>query len=428
VRPALTGVIARRRSGAAFTFDQGWFSYVQVMAPLDGAGGSTFEDRSQFERTATVTGSPVISTDQARFGTMSAKFNGSSSIGYPGGLGSAASATIEFWVWVSSSSVTHTICDFMEGTGSATTIRRRHSDGVMQINISGSLRITGSTPVPLGQWAHIAITRLSGSLRLFVNGAYQGVTSSLPAFTSANVRFGVELVGHIQDARVSTINRYPSDGTGFTLPTAPHPTATGPVVAVSPTTFVTATSLNQTIPAKAATGDMLLAWVMYRSTLTPPSGWTLVRTETFIGGGFTQYLSVYERIATSSDPGASTTWTQASSARLGVHIQAFRKTGGYSVISSNGRIDSNTTSWPTVEFAGATVDAGQIAVHGGSIITVQASFPVQTSGLATSQLLIADNRMFATCVFDTGVQSGQFVVADPSTTSGGEGAISVVLG
>src|SRR5690606_29037289 len=98
-------------------------------------------------------------------------------------------------------------------------------------------------------------------------------------------------------------------------------------------------SLNVTVPATAAVGDLLVAYIMRRATLTPPAGWTLAATAgPFTSSGVDQYVDIYYKTAVSGDIGASTTWTQAASDRMSVSIGAYRKTDGstFSLVTTNG--------------------------------------------------------------------------------------------
>lgn len=86
------------------------------------------------------------------------------------------------------------------------------------------------------------------------------------------------------------------------------------------------TSIAVNAPAGLADGDLLLAAVVARSTITPPSGWTLVaQTADFTDGVSTQRLAVYRKNATvSGDSSASFTWAQSSSAVIAVCYAAAR--------------------------------------------------------------------------------------------------------
>lgn len=88
----------------------------------------------------------------------------------------------------------------------------------------------------------------------------------------------------------------------------------------------TGTSVSATSPAGLDSGDLLLAAVAARSTITPPAGWTLVaQTADFTDGTSTQRLAVYRKNSTTSgDSSTSFTWSQASSAPISVCYAAAR--------------------------------------------------------------------------------------------------------
>src|SRR5690606_26935174 len=95
-------------------------------------------------------------------------------------------------------------------------------------------------------------------------------------------------------------------------------------VGVSATRWLTALSIAETVPASASAGDLLIASFMHRDSAIAPSGWTLARSQTITSGTVNQSLSVYSKVALSSDLGASTTFAQASSQRTGLTIVALR--------------------------------------------------------------------------------------------------------
>jgi hypothetical protein len=89
-------------------------------------------------------------------------------------------------------------------------------------------------------------------------------------------------------------------------------------------TYFTATSMTTTVPGTAAANDLLVAAVMHRAAITPPSGWTLVDTISYTDSGTTQSLSMYKKVAVSGDVGAVLTWNQATSTRMAVHLESPR--------------------------------------------------------------------------------------------------------
>lgn len=140
----------------------------------------------------------------------------------------------------------------------------------------------------------------------------------------------------------------------------PEPDPVG-FVAASDTTYGSGLSLSQTVPAEAEIGDLALAFVMHRDTLTPPSGWVLVASEgasvsTSTG---THSLSVYKRVLESGDSGSSFEWDQSTSQRLGIQILVFEDAA--TSITTNSR----TAGSPPYDVALVTASTdGSMAVVG----------------------------------------------------------------
>lgn len=196
--------------------------------------------------------------------------------------------------------------------------------------------------------------------------------------------------------------------------------------------YVIATSQIVTNPTIVA-NDLLIAWVMHRDTLTPPAGWTLVRSIAFTNATLTQYLSVYKKTAVSGDSGASVTWTQATSQCMAVHVQAFRHAAIADVLSYTERVESNSSSPETVDFATITPTiAGQMIVSGVSQTTAYVSPTVTnftaSAGTLTTPSSVADNRL-AVVYRSTTNTSSVFgnVTTNIAPTSTAEGAISLIL-
>lgn len=100
--------------------------------------------------------------------------------------------------------------------------------------------------------------------------------------------------------------------------------------------YVSSTTQAVTTPAGIIDDDAVFALVFTRSTCTPPAGWTLVTSGTASGGGPTQTLHIYRKdTVVAANSSTSYTWTQASSARMGVAYAVVRSTGGLVVISQS---------------------------------------------------------------------------------------------
>lgn len=204
-------------------------------------------------------------------------------------------------------------------------------------------------------------------------------------------------------------------------------------VAASDTTYVISTAQSQTIPAAVAVDDLLLAFILHRDNLNPPAGWVLVDSQS-CATGITQYTSVYRRTAQAGDAGASSLWTQATSQRMAVHIQAFRKAGGATIVASAKVGVSNTASNSVHNWAVATATApNQIGVACcssilavvGSITNVSAS-----SGTLTTPPAAIDNRLEVAYVpRSTGESTvGTFITNTPAGNSNGVASVSVIVG
>lgn len=103
-----------------------------------------------------------------------------------------------------------------------------------------------------------------------------------------------------------------------------------------------ATTVSATTPASLQTDDLLIAFVFARSAITAPSGWTLlVQTATFgESNSNDQRLAAYEKDSVvSGDSSQALTWTQASSARMGVVYVAAR---GCAIAESDANVSEGT--------------------------------------------------------------------------------------
>ena len=205
------------------------FANVVSLLHFDGVDGSTtFTDVKG--RTWTRTGNAQIDTDQSRFG-------GASLLIAPGdSLETAASAdfafgtgdfTIEFFARRRvAGTVNYDWCTF----GPNWDIYSGPGGAILLWNGSANLLVSASDVLTVGNWHHVAVTRESGTVRMFVDGVQRGgnSTGNTVNFTSAqpvyvgfyppNLR---RLDGHIDELRITAgVARYTAN---FTPPTAPFP-------------------------------------------------------------------------------------------------------------------------------------------------------------------------------------------------------------
>jgi hypothetical protein len=180
-----------------------------------------------------------VSTTQAKFGTTSSSFGGDNSLVKQISkttINSSEDFTLECWFYqtAKSSSYVPLICDSsavyffpliidygnVNGTFAAGAVGLYTTTSGIITTITGGLFSTGT-------WNHIAVSRSSGTTRLFVNGTVRITTSTaLGEFTvdqigGASIN-GFTLNGFLDDVRITKgIARYTSD---FSVPTAAFPT------------------------------------------------------------------------------------------------------------------------------------------------------------------------------------------------------------
>jgi hypothetical protein len=206
-------------------------------------------------------------------------------------------------------------------------------------------------------------------------------------------------------------------------------------VDASGTTIQTSsTTVSETIPALTVTGDLILAFIMHRSSLTPPSGWTLVATSTCTNSTVTQITSVYKRTAVGGDAGSSPTWTQASAGRFIAHINTYRGLLAPADVvafatSNQSSATTNLLPWATV----AATSNGQIGIASSSIILANVGTPMTMtplSGTLSTPSSVTDNRLAVCRIARNSGQTlvGQFTSSQPSTADNGTASVSVVVG
>ena len=181
-------------------------------------------------------GNAQISTSVVKYGTGSLKFDGTGDyLIPPSGQNvtfGTGNFTIEGWFYWSSLASESAI---MWGNGVGWTFyiypANKLQWGTTTPQTSANL-LTGSTTLATGQWYHIAVTRSSNTLTLWVNGVSDGtVTDSNNYSASGRLALGIShsneyFNGYMDDVRITKgVARYT---TTFTPPTAAFPN-TGPV-------------------------------------------------------------------------------------------------------------------------------------------------------------------------------------------------------
>lgn len=178
-----------------------------------------------------------ISTTESKFGGSSIYFDGSGDYlkiptnqVFAFGTGDF---TVELWVYVINLSSIRQFYESYSGDSTGRLLMVVETNGNVKVQgQSGSVKTSGGT-VATNTWTHIAVTRASGSMRIFVNGTQVNTTySDSSTYTCTEpVKLGINgydtssypFYGYMDDYRIT--KGYARYTTNFTAPTAAFPTS-----------------------------------------------------------------------------------------------------------------------------------------------------------------------------------------------------------
>lgn len=218
-----------------------FFGNVSLLLHCDGTNGSTtFTDKSPNVKTATPVGDARISTAISKFGGASALFDGvgdwltlDGSTDFAFGMGDF---TIEYWFYNSGGGSGKYWIDFSPDVtnGIYPVILSRGFDGNITFSVNGVERIIAASAVAGNTWHHVAVSRVSGVTRLFINGSQAGsnytdtnnyLIGAVRPIIGARGSLASDtlITGHIDDLRITKgVGRYTAN---FIPPAAAFPDA-----------------------------------------------------------------------------------------------------------------------------------------------------------------------------------------------------------
>lgn len=179
--PCVAGPLAQLNPAV---HDPHWSSVV-VLIHWDGTQGQTAISGMNL---STVSGAPntvgggnfILDTGTVKFGSASLKSTG-------GGAGvlpvsamviGTGDFTHEFWYYTTSVSVMHYLSDYNgeeDAGGTAAWALIKETNGSLRMKVNGSVVITGgASGLVINTWQAIALSRVSGTTRLFINGVQTG--------------------------------------------------------------------------------------------------------------------------------------------------------------------------------------------------------------------------------------------------------------
>jgi hypothetical protein len=171
-----------------------------------------------------------VSTAQAKFGTTSTKFNGSTDSLGIGTTTFAGDFTMECWFYQNAKSGNYVpIISGSTGTYNFPLILDYQGSGKIGYYLTtGQNAATASSVFSLNTWYHLAMVRSGSTITYYLNGvsilSTSGVTTTIMVDTAGGWTGagGFLFNGYMQDVRITEgVARYTSN---FTAPTAPFPT------------------------------------------------------------------------------------------------------------------------------------------------------------------------------------------------------------
>lgn len=173
----------------------------------------------------------VLDDAQEKFGVTSGLFNG----GYLDGPGTSTFSfgtgdfTIDLWFYTTADATQQALVDFRTGDPQVQLLLYIGGSRKLHFYVNGSDRIVGGSNISTDQWLHAAVTRSSGTTRLFLQGFLDGSPysdSNDYIIQSSRPRIGMQsegtgpLVGWLDEVRM--IKGTAAWTAGFTPPTSAY--------------------------------------------------------------------------------------------------------------------------------------------------------------------------------------------------------------
>ena len=182
-----------------------------VQAAGISVGATTFTDTSPTPKTLTTIGNTIASATQARINNVSIAFDGTGDgISYPS-ISFSEDFTVEAWVYRTSAINSYMMLfGFSEWTG--------WTNNGNTFTVRGTNQF--AVPDTINQWAHIAVVRSAGTVKVYFNGAAATPTSGI-AISGNSVYDSIGLynanmfgfAGYMDNIRFSTMARYTTNFT-----------------------------------------------------------------------------------------------------------------------------------------------------------------------------------------------------------------------
>lgn len=211
------------------------FDEVTLLLHMDGADGSTtFVDSSAAPKTAIVTGDVQISTAHSKWGGTSCLFGAvGGEVRYSDNTAFGFGTGDFTWeAWIRRQNADCALFDVRNsGSDTGVLVAYISTNGYLSW-FDSSAKISTTQHIPVGEWMHVAYSRSSGVLHMFVGGVLVRSDAKSSDFGAAqplrigrDVTGGASFSGCIDDLRITKgVARYTAD---FTPPAARFPDIQG---------------------------------------------------------------------------------------------------------------------------------------------------------------------------------------------------------
>ena len=214
------------------TFLDDYFSARVLLLHFDGQNNSSvFTDSSSYANSVTIAaGTPILKTDQAKYGQSSLYLDGNSVLAW-NGVTFAQDFTFEAQVYMANINASNALIGATSENGNIQLLRfNGNGTGTIMNYANGYLTTsTGSEMAGLASntWFHVALCRTSGVIRTFINGNIVQQSNNNSSFFINRIGAGYlgagdRFVGYLDEVRASNRGEYTAN---FTPPTAPFPDA-----------------------------------------------------------------------------------------------------------------------------------------------------------------------------------------------------------
>lgn len=219
-------------------YEDPFFESVSLLLPMDGTG-STFADSSLTPKAITAIGNATQSATESKWGGKSAYFNGENDgLSFPDvGLG-AGDFCIEMWLKTASTVRYSQLIGNQApgGTPGFSLLINNDSASGGQIALytgGGAVVASPSGDFSDDQWHYIAVSRSGSTVRLYIDGTLASTGTSSYNFNSSAAMFVARnnafsprnMVGYIDDLRITVGSERGMTGSTITVPTAAFPTS-----------------------------------------------------------------------------------------------------------------------------------------------------------------------------------------------------------